>query len=97
MHAMLYAMLSTCARRSLFTQHAPRMDQVTFSEQVNVDGGQVLHHRLGEVEGQRHGGKSSGSSSSATRLPEVLPVVAMAMWFKVLHGPPAGSSGSSRH
>ena len=38
MHAMFYAMLSSCARRSHFTTYSPRIDQVQFSEQVDADG-----------------------------------------------------------
>ena len=86
-HAMLYAMLSTCARRSLFTQHSPRMDQVTFSEQVDTHGVPLFY----TIDLERWKGNADGRKKQRLLIKrnkasaKYCPVVAMAMWFKVLH------------
>ena len=86
-HSMLYAMLSTCARRSLFTQHVPRMDQVTFSEQVDADGVPKFY----SIDLERWKGNADGMKKQRLLIKrnkasaKYCPVVAMAMWVTVLH------------
>ena len=85
-HAMFYAKLSCCARRSLFTTYSPRIDQVEFSEQVDADG--VPRYYTIELErwkGNRDGLKKQKLLIKRNRIAlRYCPVVAMMMWFQTL-------------